>query len=92
MEERIVKIEQELHAIAERNVRVEADKAWETSFFRKFVLSVTTYIVALLLLYVIGATHIFLSAFVPAIGFILSVQTLPAVKRRWVVTFLKKKK
>ncbi|MDO8620234.1 MAG: hypothetical protein Q7R64_02700 [bacterium] len=90
MEERIIKIEQELQAIAERNLRVEADKAWETSFFRKLVLAVITYIVALFLLYVIGADHIFLSALVPSVGFILSVQTLPAVKRLWVGKFFKK--
>ncbi len=90
MEERIIKIEQDLHAITERNLRVEADKAWETSFFRKCTLAVTTYIVALFLLYVIGAAHIFLSALVPAVGFILSVQTLPAIKRLWVGRFLKR--
>ncbi len=90
MEERIVKIEQELQAITERNRKVEADKAWETSFSRKLVLAVITYIVALSLLYLIGVDRIFLSALVPAIGFILSVQTLPAVKRWWMSKFLKR--
>ncbi len=90
MEERFTKIEQELQAIAERNARVEADKSWETSFFRKCTLAVMTYFVAVLLLYLIGAEHIFLSALVPAVGFILSVQTLPAVKLWWIGRFLKK--
>lgn len=89
MEERLIKIEQELRTITERNRRVEADKAWETSFFRKLVLAVITYVVALFLLYVIGAEHIFLSALVPAVGFILSVQTLPTIKRVWVRRFFK---
>lgn len=88
MEERLAKIEQELRAISERNRKVEADKAWETSLFRKLTLACTTYVVAMFLLYLIGAGHIFLSALVPAFGFILSVQTLPAVKRWWVSKFL----
>ncbi len=36
MEEKLQKLEKEVAAIKERNLRVEADKAWETSSFRIF--------------------------------------------------------
>jgi len=36
MEDKIQKIEREIETIKERNLRVEADKAWETSSFRIF--------------------------------------------------------
>ena len=35
MEDQLNKIEEELRTIRERNVRVEADKAWETSLLGK---------------------------------------------------------
>ncbi len=90
MEERLKQVEQELRAIAERNRKVEADKAWETSLFRMFSLAVITYLVAAFLLALIGVTNFLLGAFVPAAGFVLSVQTLPALKRWWFKKFLQK--
>lgn len=42
-------IEERLSAIEERNRRVEADKAWETSWLRILSISVITYVVAVLL-------------------------------------------
>ena len=35
----------EIEKIKERNKRMEADKAWETSFTRRALISVATYIV-----------------------------------------------
>ena len=90
MEERLQRVERELQAISERNVRVEADKAWETSLFRMSAIAVFTYGAATLVLYLIGAENIFFGALVPVLGFILSVQSLPALKRWWIRTFLKR--
>ena len=87
MEERIQKIEEELRIIAERNARVEADKAWETSFFRTFLLATITYIIAAVLLYLVGTQRFLAGALVPTVGYILSVQTLPSMKRWWVRRF-----
>ncbi|MBI2623820.1 MAG: hypothetical protein HYW65_04640 [Candidatus Liptonbacteria bacterium] len=84
MDDRIQNLENEIRAIKERNLRVEADKAWETSSFRVFTLCATTYVVAAYALYVIGVGNFFLSALVPTAGFFLSVQTLPAIKRWWI--------
>ncbi len=84
MEERLQIIEKEIASVKERNLRVEADKKWETSTFRVLSITVVTYIIVLLVLYFIGAENIFLSALVPAIGFFLSTQSLPAVKRWWI--------
>ena len=90
MEKRLQCVEQEIEAIKERNARVEADKAWEGSLFRMLFLGAITYFVAIALIYLIRAENIFLAALVPAAGFMLSVQTLPALRRRWIGRFLKK--
>ncbi len=76
--------EKELEAIQERNARVEADKAWETSLFRKLLVSAITYIVASLALYVIGVSDFYLGAIIPTLGFLLSTLTIPAIKRWWI--------
>ena len=83
MEQRLAELEQKIKEISERNSRVEGDKAWETSFTRTFSLAAITYVVALTLLYRMDAPHIFMSALVPVAGFVLSVQTLPMLKRWW---------
>ena len=84
LEERIAKLEQEVAALKERNVRVEAGKAWEVSGFRKASIAVVTYIVAAIALYFIGITNYFLSALIPTIGYILSTLSLPFVKKWWI--------
>ncbi len=87
IEEEIKKLQREIIAIQERNLRVEADKAWETSGFRIFFILVITYVIAVLVLYLIGAQNIFLSALVPTMGFFLSIQSLPVLKKWWIKRF-----
>lgn len=88
MENRIETLGKEVQTLKERNMRVEAEKAWETSYTRTFSIALITYFVALAVLYVIGVENYFLAALMPAIGFVLSTQSLPAIKRWWVRTFL----
>ncbi|MES2471172.1 MAG: hypothetical protein V4526_02995 [Patescibacteria group bacterium] len=76
-------IERDIQDIKDRNNRVEADKTWEVSVFRKTSLAVITYVVASFVLYFIGVSDYLISALIPTIGYILSVQSLPALKRSW---------
>ncbi|MEK9184357.1 MAG: hypothetical protein AAB892_01340 [Patescibacteria group bacterium] len=80
MEERIGET---VERMLERNARVEADKAWETSGFRIGTIAVITYVCAAIVLYVIGAEDFLLSAVVPTLGYVLSTQSLPFVKKWW---------
>ena len=84
LEERIAKIE-------ERNKRVEADKAWETSWTRKILLIVFTYLAIAFYLAFIIHVNPWVNAIVPAIGFLLSTLTLPWFKSFWVKYFYKNK-
>jgi hypothetical protein len=54
MEQSIQKIEQEISEIKERNRKVEADKAWETSVFRMVSILVLTYLIASWVMYIIN--------------------------------------
>lgn len=84
MEERIQKLEKEIEIIKERNARVETDKAWETSYFRVLLISLIIYVVAVKFLIFIGSQNYFLNALVPAIGYFISVQSLPFIKKWWI--------
>ena len=77
-------IEKEIREIQARNKRVEADKAWEISSFRKFVIVLLTYFLLVIFLKSVRIGNPWLNAIVPSIGFFLSTITLPIVKRWWV--------
>ncbi len=76
-------LESEIRRIKERNARVEADKAWETSLARRAIIAAGTYAAAALFLLIIGSPNPYLAALVPALGFVLSTLTLPLFKGWW---------
>lgn len=76
-------IQIQLNAIKDRNQRVEADKAWETSWTRKILVAILTYLVILIFLIMIKAEQPFITAIVPTVGFILSTASLSLGKRIW---------
>lgn len=83
MEERVSKIE-------ERNRNVEADKVWETSWARRILLALFTYLAIGLYLQAIEIQSPWQSAIVPSIGFLLSTLTLPFFKNLWMKYFYRK--
>ncbi|MDO8552120.1 MAG: hypothetical protein Q7S01_01165 [bacterium] len=91
MKDKIQNLEAELLEIKSRNARVEADKAWETSRFRIFSLLLITYGISAFILYEIGNQNPFRNAFIPTIGYFLSIQSLPFLKSRWIRSYLEKR-
>lgn len=77
-------LRKEILALKERNERVEADKAWETSWFRASTVALLTYLVMVLFLFSIHVEHYWIQALVPSLGFVLSTLSLPFVKRWWI--------
>jgi len=82
-------IEKEINKIRERNARVEAEKAWEVSGARKVTITLATYIVAGLVLAAMGNDHPWRNALIPSLGYFLSTQSLPFIKRRWIARHIK---
>ena len=81
---------EEIQQIQERNRRVEADKAWETSWMRRLCIAAITYCVAALFMWKIGASPVLLSALIPTGGYLLSTLSLGVVKNIWVNSQTKK--
>ncbi len=75
--------------IEERNKRVEADKAWETSITRRALLVIFTYLAVGIYLNAINIPNAWLSAVVPAVGFTLSTLTIPYFKQLWIKSVYK---
>ena len=80
----IEQIKQDIADMKARNTRVESDKAWETSISRKVAILVLTYVVAVVVLYIIGVSAPYFNALIPTLGFFLSVQSLPFLKKIWI--------
>ncbi len=80
----------EVEEIKKRNARVEADKAWETSWVRKGIIAVLTYLVIVLFFFSAGLPNPFVNAVVPTVGFILSTASLPYFKKIWLKKVYKK--
>ncbi|MDP3998449.1 MAG: hypothetical protein Q8P89_02440 [bacterium] len=83
LEKRVAKIE-------ERNRKVELDKDWETSFARRFLLMLFTYLTVGFYLQAINVSSPWLNAIVPSIAFMLSTLTLPFFKNLWQKFILRK--
>lgn len=80
----IERLQAEITALKERNKRVEADKAWETSFIRKISIGFLTYGVMVVVMVTLQVENAFVSACIPTIGYLLSTISLSKVKSWWI--------
>lgn len=79
----LTNLEKRVSNIEKRNREVELNKTWETSFTRRVLLLIFTYLaIALYLKFIVGINP-WINAIVPAVGFLLSTLTLPFFKRLW---------
>lgn len=77
-------LDNKIKSIEERNKRVELDKKWETSFARKLVILVITYLVAAIYMkYFLHDPHWYLGSLVPTGGYFLSTLSLPFIRKFW---------
>lgn len=76
-------LEKRIKALEARNRKVEADKAWETSWTRRGLIAGITYACAIILLTLLGHDAVFKHALVPVMGYLLSTLSLPFVKNLW---------
>jgi len=87
----IESLEKDIKSFKNRNEKVESDKAWETSYTRRVLLAIFTYLAVGLYLNAIHVENPWLNAIVPSIGFLLSTFTLPFFKSFWLRYIYKKK-
>lgn len=83
----IESLQKEIEKLKERNRKVEANKAWETSFARKLILFTLTYVVAGITLQTLNDTAPWTHAIIPSIGFFLSTLSIPFLRDIWIKYF-----
>lgn len=76
-------LREEVEKIKARNKRVEADKAWETSYARTSFIAITTFVLAYILMLLINEGDPFWKAIVGTILYIISTSTYGALKTWW---------
>lgn len=76
-------LQKEIEDIKARNKRVEADKAWETSWTRRVLILILTYIVIVIFFFVANLPNPFTNAVVPSVAFVLSTLSVPVFKKWW---------
>lgn len=76
-------LEERVHALEERNKKVEADKAWEVSHLRTLIIALITYVVAALVMSIISVNDPWMNALIPTLGYVLSRISLRVVQRWW---------
>lgn len=81
---KIEELEKEIEKLKERNRKVELDKGWETSFTRRGLLIIFTYLAIGFYLNAINIANPWLNAIVPSVGFLLSTLTLSYFKNWWI--------
>jgi hypothetical protein len=75
---------EEIDKIKERNKKVEADKAWEVSNFRRGIIVAFTYIIAVVFMYSVKIQRPFINGLIPTGGYFLSTLTLKPLKKWWI--------
>lgn len=88
--ETIKNISEGINKLKNRNKRVEADKAWETSLTRKIIIAFLTYIVIVIFFYFAGLPKPFVNSIVPSLAFVVSTLTLPLFRKFWIKNIYKK--
>lgn len=76
-------LEKRIEQIESRNKNVEVNKAWETSYTRRFLIAIFTYLAIALYLKFIVEIEPWINAIVPTVGFLLSTLTIPLFKKFW---------
>lgn len=77
--------------LKERTKKVEADKAWETSWTRRGIIGGVTYIIVAFWLAIIGVNHNMIHALVPVASYLAAMALLPMLKQYWIDRVYKRK-
>ncbi|MBN2086817.1 hypothetical protein JW758_00555 [Candidatus Peregrinibacteria bacterium] len=84
MTKNLDELNQAITEIQTRNKRVELDKAWETSWTRKCLIAVITYLLIVIFMFIAELEKPFVGAIIPAVAYLLSMSTIPFFKKIWI--------
>jgi hypothetical protein len=77
-------LEKRVAQLEARNRRVEADKAWETSWKRRFSIMILIYLTIVFYLHFVIHINPWINGLVPVIGYFISTLTITWLKKRFI--------
>ena len=83
LEKEVKQLKEEIELIKERNRRVEGDKTWETSYTRNIFIAIVTFLLAYVLMLLIGESSPFPKAVIGSVLYLLSTSTYGILKKWW---------
>lgn len=90
MEKKLNELEKEIEKIKKRNKKVEAEKAWETSFERKISIIVFTYIIIAIIMLLLKIEKPFVNALIPTFWYLLSTLSISFLKKKYIKKYVGK--
>ena len=88
MEKKLNELEKEIEKIKKRNKKVEAEKAWETSFERKISIIVFTYIIIAIIMLLLKIEKPFVNALIPTFWYLLSTLSISFLKKKYIEKYV----
>ncbi len=88
MEKKLNELEKEIEKIKKRNKKVEAEKAWETSFERKISIIVFTYIIIAIIMLLLKIEKPFVNALIPTFWYLLSTLSISFLKKKYIKKYV----
>lgn len=83
VEQELKNLREEIEKIKARNRRVESDKAWETSIARTVFIAIASFVIAYVLMSLIGENSPFWKAIAGSILYIISSASYGVLKSWW---------
>lgn len=77
-------LEKEIEKLKKRNKKVELEKSWETSLYRKISIIIITYFFMILIIYLLKIENIFISAIIPTLWYFFSTLSILVVKNIYI--------
>lgn len=79
-----------ISAIQMRNKKVEAEKAWETSWQKAAIILSITYVFMIFFMNIIWVKWVYVNAMIPTFWFFLSTLSLGFLKQKYIENYLTK--
>jgi len=88
VEARVLTLEEQVQKLNLMQKYDELKSKWDRSLVRIIYVSTTTYLFVAVFMFILEVDNYLVNALIPSLGYILSTQTLPSIKKAWVRYYL----
>ena len=89
MKKKLNELEKEIKKIKSRNTKVEAEKAWETSFERKLLIVFITYVIISIVMFLLWFKDPLINALIPTFWYLLSTLSISFLRKKYIEKYVR---